>query len=185
MDGLLKRLHVIGGSGAGTTTLGRALAARLGAIHVDADDLFWEPGEPPYTTIRPRELRVAGLEAACAGPEWVLSGSVVGWGDGLVPRIDRVVWLRTPQAVRLERLQAREHVRFGSAIEAGGSREAAHRDFVAWAARYDEGDETVRSHRLHEAWLARHALPYVVLDGTRPVADLVEAALARSPSSGG
>lgn len=169
----MPRLHVIGGSGSGTTTLGRALAAALEAAHVDADDLFWEPTDPPYRTKRPLEVRAALLARACAGPRWVLSGSVVGWGDGVAPRMDLVVWLRLPPAIRLARLRARESARYGTAIAAGGPREADHRAFLEWAARYDEGGDDVRSVRQHEGWLARHQLRHVVLDGTRAVDDLV------------
>jgi adenylate kinase family enzyme len=170
----MPRLHVIGGSGSGTTTLGRALAARLDAIHVDADDVLWEPTEPPYRAMRPREVRAAVLAEACAGPAWVLSGSVVGWGDGVASRIDLVVWLRLPQAERLARLRAREAGRFGDEIAPGGAREATHRAFLEWAARYDDGGDDVRSVRQHARWLALHALRHVALDGTRPVDDLVE-----------
>jgi predicted kinase len=33
-----RRLHLLGASGSGTTTLGRALAQRLGCPHFDTDD---------------------------------------------------------------------------------------------------------------------------------------------------
>jgi adenylate kinase family enzyme len=35
-----KRIHLIGASGSGTTTLGRALAQRLGYPHFDTDHYF-------------------------------------------------------------------------------------------------------------------------------------------------
>jgi len=34
------RVHIVGASGSGTTTLGRALATQLGCPHVDTDDVF-------------------------------------------------------------------------------------------------------------------------------------------------
>ena len=41
------RIHVFGASGAGVTTLGRALADALGTPHHDTDDYFWLPTTPP------------------------------------------------------------------------------------------------------------------------------------------
>jgi adenylate kinase family enzyme len=45
----MARIHILGASGSGTTTLGAALADRLGHPHVDADSLFWLPTDPPFT----------------------------------------------------------------------------------------------------------------------------------------
>src|SRR5215510_16221442 len=42
------RIHVIGASGAGVTSLGRALADSLALPHHDTDDYFWRPTTPPY-----------------------------------------------------------------------------------------------------------------------------------------
>jgi hypothetical protein len=36
---------------------------------------------------------------------WVLSGSVAGWADALIPSFDFVVFLYVPTKVRLPRLQ--------------------------------------------------------------------------------
>ena len=37
------RLHVMGASGAGTTTLARTLADHWAVPHADSDDYFWVP----------------------------------------------------------------------------------------------------------------------------------------------
>jgi len=50
-----KRIHLMGASGSGTTTLGRALAQRLGCPHFDTDHYFWFPTAPPFEKIRPVE----------------------------------------------------------------------------------------------------------------------------------
>ena len=51
-------VHIFGASGSGTTTLGRYLAQRLGGVHLDSDNFFWLPTDPPYTQKRPLEMRV-------------------------------------------------------------------------------------------------------------------------------
>src|SRR5438128_874343 len=46
---MVQRLHILGASGSGTTTLGRALAEGLQCPHFDTDDYFWLPTDPPFT----------------------------------------------------------------------------------------------------------------------------------------
>src|SRR5829696_7380488 len=71
-----RRVHITGASGSGTTTLGHALAARFGWRHLDTDDHFWLPTDPPFQQQRPVPERLALLCAALAGSGWVLSGAV-------------------------------------------------------------------------------------------------------------
>ena len=54
---MIKRIHILGASGAGISTLGRALAERLQYAHFDTDDYFWLPTDPPYTQQRERTRR--------------------------------------------------------------------------------------------------------------------------------
>ena len=125
------RIHIVGASASGTTTLGGALAERLDARHLDTDSFFWEATDPPFTTKRPVEERLALMEAAMEGaPSWIISGSMMGWGEVFVPRLDLAVFLRVPQEVRMTRLLARERQRYGEAIEPGGALRAAHLEFA-------------------------------------------------------
>ena len=57
----MPRIHILGASGSGTSTLGSALARRLGVKHADSDSLYWLPTNPPYTTPRPPGARQALL----------------------------------------------------------------------------------------------------------------------------
>ncbi len=157
------RVHIVGASGSGTTTLGRALAARLGCPHLDTDDFFWLPSQPKFQHIRVRGERQALLGAALdRHPGWVLSGSLCGWGDVFIPRFELVVFLWLPPAVRLARLRTRERARYGEAIAPGGPLHARYEGFIAWAAGYDAGlDVPERCRRLHEEWLAVLPCPVV------------------------
>ncbi len=153
------RVHIVGASGSGTTTLGRALATRLGCPHLDTDDFFWLPSDPPFQHVRERAERQALLGAALErSPGWVLSGSLCGWGDLFIPLFERVVFLWLAPDIRLARLRERERVRQGAAIAPGGPRHEAYERFMTWAAGYDDGlDIPERCRRLHEQWLP--ALP--------------------------
>jgi hypothetical protein len=174
---LPRRIHIFGASGSGTTALAEAIAATHGHRHLDTDDFFWLPTEPPYRETRPREVRLALLRRALADAPWVLSGSLCGWGDPLIPEFDLVVFLLVPTEIRLARLRAREVQRYG------GSLHRAHAEFLDWAARYDVGGLDMRSRALHEAWLS--ALPGATLrlEGERSLGEQL-AAIETSVAAG-
>jgi adenylate kinase family enzyme len=170
------RIHILGASGSGTTTLGRALADRLGSSHLDTDDYFWLPSDPPFQHIRERGERQAFLGAALQGSAgWVLSGSLCGWGDVFIPQFELVVFLWVPPAVRLARLRARERQRYGAAVEPGGPLRKRFEAFMAWAAGYDEGlDVPERCRQLHEQWLAALPCPVLRLEDAASVEERLE-----------
>ena len=69
-------IHIFGASGSGTSTLGRAVAARTGFRCMDTDDYYWLPAEPMYTLKRPIPERLALMERDLDGCDGaVLSGS--------------------------------------------------------------------------------------------------------------
>lgn len=172
----MARMLIIGGSGAGTSTLGRALASALATQHFDADDFFWHPTEPPFTRRRPEPERQGLMEAVFLPREsWVLSGSPMGWGDAVIPRLTHAVFLTLPPAVRLARLAARERRRYGARIGPGGDLEEAHREFMDWASGYDDPSYLRRSRRVQEDWIGGLPCPVLWLEGAAPVPALVEA----------
>jgi adenylate kinase family enzyme len=184
------RVHLVGASGSGTTTLGHALGRRLGCPHLDTDDFFWLPSDPPFQHVRARAERQTLLGAALrASTGWVLSGSLCGWGDVFIPQFELVVFLWVPPAVRLARLRAREEQRYGAAVAPGGPLHARSEAFMAWAAGYDAGlDPPERCRRLHEQWLAALRCPVLRLEDTASVEERlarIEYHLGRQRSGGG
>lgn len=152
----MPRIHITGAAGTGTTTLGRALARELSCAHFDSDDYYWFPTQPPYREKREPAERVRLLRRDL-GDAWVLSGSLSGWGDALIPSFTAVVFLWVPTELRLERLRIRE--------ERENVPPDDREEFLAWAAAYDEAGMELRSRTLHEAWLARLACPLIRLEG--------------------
>jgi hypothetical protein len=105
---------------------------------------------------------------------WILSGSVSGWGDPLIPHFDLVVFLTTVRNIRLQRLRAREEARFGTeAVVPGGWRHAETEEFIEWASHYEDGEQVSRNLATHQAWLAKLPCPVLRLDGSRPLPELV------------
>jgi len=176
------RIHIVGASGTGTSTLGAALAESLGVAHLDTDDYYWIPTDPPFEHPRPRTERLARLEAAldsaAAAKGWVLSGSLCGWGDPLIRRFEFVVFLFVAQEVRLARLRHREYEKFGeAALAPGGRQHANHIAFLEWAAGYDEGDLDMRSLARHRLWLDTLPCPVARFEEEMAVTDLLEGVL--------
>jgi adenylate kinase family enzyme len=176
-----RRIHILGASGSGVSTLGRALAQTLALPHHDTDDYFWLPTTPPFQTPRAVAERLRLMqEVFLPRADWILSGSVTGWGDALIPLFDLVVFMQAPRELRLSRLRAREAAHFGAdATAPGGWRHDETEAFVEWASHYEDGTREGRNLAKHEAWLAKLPCPITRLDGSRPTGELV-AELCRS-----
>ena len=168
----------MGASGAGTTTLARAMADHWAVPHADADDYFWLPSDPPYVEKRPQAERVSLMERLFVPREsWVLSGSMLGWGDEVVARCDAVVFLTLDPAERLRRLEARERVRYGGRAV----NDAASAEFLEWARGYDDPAFEGRSRVAHETWLTGLDCPVLRLDSASPPAVLRDEVTAWEP----
>ena len=165
-------IHIFGASGSGTSTLGRKICAELGYTFLDADDYFWMPTDPKYTTKRPAAERVALMRADILHAEnAVVSGSIADWGNELIPLFTLAVRLETDTAVRLERLRQREKAAFGSRIEPGGDMYRIHTDFLNWAAAYDNGGVEMRSKAKHDEWQKQLHCKLLVLNGAGNLSD--------------
>jgi hypothetical protein len=113
------------------------------------------------------------LEAATRwARNWVLSGSIVGWGDALISTFDLVVFLYLPAEIRLARLRAREQERFGGEIEPDGSMYEQHQAFLRSAAGYDTGTSG-RTLGTDANWLAQLNCPVIPMTGECPTDDQV------------
>ncbi|MCR0981586.1 P-loop NTPase family protein [Roseomonas populi] len=179
----MARIHILGASGSGTTTLGAALAGSLGVPHLDTDAVFWMPTDPPFTTQRPVAERLGMLLGELSPlPGWVLSGSALKWGDPLVPLYDLIVFLTLDPALRMERLRRREEGRYGARLAPGGDMAEGSAAFLAWAAAYDTAGPEQRSRASQEAWLSARTVPVLRLDSSAPVGALVSSVLARLPA---
>jgi adenylate kinase family enzyme len=148
------RIHLLGPSGSGTSTLGKLVADRYGYPWFDSDDFFWCRTDPPFVKIREREERIDLLKNELSGgSSWVLSGSIMGWGDFLKPFFDLVIYKYVEPEARMKRILAREIERYGSRIEPGNDMYQKHLEFMDWARRYDTGGMEMRSRISETSWL--------------------------------
>jgi adenylate kinase family enzyme len=168
----------MGASGSGTTTLARALANHWSVPHADADDYFWVPTNPPYVEKRPESHRLSLMLSVFVPREaWVLSASMVGWGEAVIDECDGIVFLTLDPEERLRRLEAREvHRRAGRGFDHG-----AWEAFLEWARGYDDPAFDGRSRAGHEKWLADRDRTVLRLDSAANPEDLVSAVLDWTP----
>lgn len=158
------RINILGASGAGASTVGRALAAELHVPHFECDDYYHGTSDPPFQNPRSSDERCALITADLdKASGWVLSGGVAGWEP--YPQLDftLMVLIWTPTPIRIERLQNREYERFGDRIREGGDMHEAHEEFIEWAARYDIGDVDGKTSARHQAYLAKQTCPVLEL----------------------
>ena len=171
------KIHVMGAPGAGVSTLGKALAERLGYAHFDTDDVYWFTEDAlPYRRKRnPDHRRQLLAERLSAAPAWVLSGSLCGWGDVFIPQFDLVVWLWLPADLRLPRIEQRERQRYGDArLGPGGDLHGVFEKFKQWATDCDYEGGGLRSRQQELAWLKILACPVLKMEEELGVEELVE-----------
>jgi adenylate kinase family enzyme len=104
------RIVVVGTSGAGKTTLAKAIATALAIPHIELDALEWGPGWTPLSTADPAEL-VRRVVSATSGDAWVIDGNYgpvreLTWG-----RATHLVWLDYDRPVIMARVIRRTFVR--------------------------------------------------------------------------
>ena len=168
----LQRIHVLGAPGSGVTTLGKALAERLGFSHFDTDDYYWFTGDLlPFKRKRNPEHRRQLLKSDLEKSEsWVLSGALCGWGDVFVPKFELVVYLWLPVAVRLARIREREARRYGvERVSPGGDLNSVFEKFLSWAAAYDAENGRIRSRAAELRWLAQLDCPVFKIEEEMPL----------------
>lgn len=173
------RIHILGASGSGTSTLGAALSEKLAIPHFDADNFYWMPTTPPFT--RPREMpaRIEMLQERARPDEgWVFSGSALRWAGPMEPLYQLIIFMRLDPALRMERLRQREMRRYGDRILPGGNMAEASRAFLEWAESYDTVGPEQRGLVAHEAWFLTQTAPILRLDSSEPVETLVDRVMA-------
>ena len=147
-------IHLLGPSGSGTSTLGKAISQRLNIPWFDSDDIFWIKTDPPFTKKRDTlERQLILNELYNSNTNLVLSGSVLKWGNQIRDKIDLIIYLYLEPEKRIKRIIEREKERFGNRIEENNDMHQGHLEFINWARKYESGDMNMRSKISEEKWI--------------------------------
>ena len=166
-------MSVVGCSGAGKTTFGRALAERLGVELVELDAIYHQAGWAPLTD----DVFRARVRAVVAADAWVVDGIYAAVRPIVLERATTVVWLDYSRARVMQQVIRRSVARGISRRELWNGNRERPRDWLradhpirwAWsqhgrkrveyAARFDDAShahlEVVRcpTPRAARAWL--------------------------------
>ncbi|MCY4129405.1 MAG: adenylate kinase [Gammaproteobacteria bacterium] len=108
------RIHVIGNSASGKSTLARRLALTLNANFVELDALNWLPNWVGLNETDPDEL-LRRFKNATQGDKFVVAGSYTRFAkQSFWPRLDTVIWLDLPVRVLIWRVIRRSWHRWRS-----------------------------------------------------------------------
>jgi adenylate kinase family enzyme len=116
----MRRVAMVGNSGSGKTTVGRALAIRIGAPFVELDSIFHQPGWAPL----PLDEFRGRVQPLVDGPTWVIDGNYRAVRDLVWARADTVVWFDLPRRTVMRQVVVRTVRRALSRVELwNGNRE--------------------------------------------------------------
>ncbi len=107
-----RRIHVIGNTCAGKSTLATQVARRIDAAFVELDALNWLPNWIDLTQTDPQRFEQR-VRDATAGDAWVVAGSYSEFCQRVFwPRLDTVVWLDLPLPTIVTRVVRRSIKRY-------------------------------------------------------------------------
>ena len=160
------KIHIMGASCAGSTTLGKTLSERLGFPYFDTDTYFWEISDPLFTIrCNPDERNQTIKRDLARQDSWILGGSVINWGQEWKDMFDLVVFLYIPREIRMQRLREREIVRYGDSIFTDHEQASKYQAFTEWAYGYDDNTTSGRNLKAHESWLEQLICPVIRING--------------------
>jgi len=169
------KIHLLGPSCSGTSTLGKLIAEKYSIFWIDTDDIFWIKTEPPFTTKREIDERVKLLKDLFEKNEsLVLSGSALKWGDFIKDYLDLIIYKYVEQDIRIKRVLARERSRFGDRIDSGNDMYEIHKEFVEWNKRYETGGMDMRSRQAELSWISDVKCKVIKLEGNKSLQEELE-----------
>lgn len=183
-----QRVHVLGNSSSGKSTLGLRLSRALGVPFVELDALNWEPGWVGLNDTDPEELE-RRFRAATAGDGWVVAGSYTRFSQRTFwPRLQTVVLLDLPLVQLVWRMLTRSWKRWRSGeVLWGTNRERFWPQLMFWRKEDSLLWWIVTQHtRKRDRWVEYMADPrwsgirFVRLTSSREIEAFVESVESRA-----
>ena len=162
-------IQICGLNGCGKSTLGRALAARMGFHFIDNEDLYFTRTniDEPYSNPKSREdVERLLVEEVRKHGNFVFSAVKGDYGKEIIPMYDYVVMVEVPREIRLQRVRNRSFQKFGNRIQNGGDLFEQEESFFRMVE--SRGDDFV------ENWLQTLKCPVIRVDGTISIEENIE-----------
>jgi adenylate kinase family enzyme len=130
----MKRILIIGSSGAGKSTFARRLGERTGQEVIHLDKLYWNPN---WVETAKDEWQKK-VEKAVQGDSWIIDGNYSGTMELRLPACDTVIFLDMPRTLCVYRILKRvAFYRKGSRPDmAEGCDEHFDWEFIKWVWNY-------------------------------------------------
>ena len=174
------KIHILGPTSSGTSTLGKAIAEKYKIPCFDSDDIIWVKSDPPFTQTRERDERIKILEDILKNNEsFVLSGAVRSWGDFIGPFLDVVIYKYVDQETRIKRLIERETIRFGDRILPGNDMYENYIKLIEYTEKYETGGMEIRSKKSHLFWINNLKCKVFTIDGNYTQEDELKIAVEK------
>jgi adenylate kinase family enzyme len=100
----MKRILVIGSSGAGKSTFARRLGEKTGLKVIHLDRLYWKPN---WVETADKNDWKAVVQKALAGDAWIIDGNYSGTLEMRAEKCDTVIFLDLPPALCVYRILKR------------------------------------------------------------------------------
>ncbi|MEL6133963.1 MAG: AAA family ATPase [Bacteroidota bacterium] len=174
------KINIFGASGAGTTTLGRALAQHLDCFFLDADLYYWKQTKPPFQIKNRPEVRQANLRRDFhSHSDVVLTGGMMSWGKDWESCFDVAFYLSLSPEVRMKRLEDRERQRYGDALDSDPLIRQTSKEFLEWARGYDDPDFDGKNITRHRKWIQKVSYPVISIENNQTEDWLLKEALSQ------
>ena len=169
------KIHLLGPCGSGTSTVGRLIAKKYNYAWFDSDDFYWHKTNPPYTQKRTIDERINLINATLEQYDsWVLSGSMLKWGNHLRDAFDLVIYLYVDKDKRIKRLEKRERQNFGDRIDPGNDMGEIHKAFIEYSKRYEDGGMDIRSRLSENEWMKELKCKILRIESNMETEDEIE-----------
>ena len=151
-------------NGCGKSTLGKALAQKLGYYFIDIEDMYFTrtSTDAPYANPRSRaEVEKLLLDEVRKQNHFVFSAIKGDYGEELQEYYQVAVVIEVPKEIRTQRVRNRSFQKFGSRMLAGGDLYQAEEQFFELAES--------RTEDFYAQWLQSLHCPIIPVDGTKSI----------------
>lgn len=155
---------VCGLNGVGKSTLGKALADKLGYHFIDNEDLYFPKTDPDYIYASQRtqeEVERLLLERIRTYNNFVFASVKGDYGETACSFFRYAVLIEVPRDIRLQRVINRSFGKFGKRMLEGGDLYKREESFFELVRSRSE--DTV------EKWIGTVKIPVIRIDGTKPI----------------